>query len=81
MDRHGDPLPRTHADEQSAATLLLAIWHRMPDAGNERVTSRNSNKNAPYHQPPKKNAERPRSSPLLVLDTVQALTYGWAEAR
>ena len=29
MDRHGDPLPRTHADKQSAVTLLLAICHRM----------------------------------------------------
>jgi hypothetical protein len=24
VDRHGDPLPRTHADKQSAVTLLLA---------------------------------------------------------
>ena len=24
VDRHGDPLPRTHADEQSAVTLQLA---------------------------------------------------------
>jgi len=26
VDRHGEPLPRTHADKQSALTLLLAIW-------------------------------------------------------
>ena len=32
VDRHGDPLPRTHADKQSAVTLLLAICHRMTDA-------------------------------------------------
>ena len=25
VDRHGDPLARTHADKQSAATLLLAF--------------------------------------------------------
>ncbi len=24
VDRHGDPLPRAHADKQSAVTLLLA---------------------------------------------------------
>jgi hypothetical protein len=32
VDRHGDPLPRTNADERNAVTLLLAIWHRMPHA-------------------------------------------------
>ena len=32
VDRHGDPLPRTNADKQSAVTLLLAICHRMTDA-------------------------------------------------
>ena len=32
VDRHGDPLPRTHADKQSAVTLLLAIWRITPDA-------------------------------------------------
>ena len=26
VDRHGDSLPRTIADKQSAVTLLLAIW-------------------------------------------------------
>ena len=36
VDRHGDPLPRTHADKQSAVTLLLAIWHWMPDAPAQR---------------------------------------------
>jgi len=32
VDRHRDPLPRTHADKESAVTLLLAIRHRMTDA-------------------------------------------------
>ncbi len=32
VDCHGDPLPRTPADKQSAVTLLLAICHRMTDA-------------------------------------------------
>jgi hypothetical protein len=35
VDRHGDPLPRTHADKQSAVTLLQVSGigcHRMPDA-------------------------------------------------
>ena len=38
MDRHGDPLPRTHADKQSAVTLLLAsdIGCQMRQRGGDR---------------------------------------------